>query len=293
MAESSSCVFTVETTRPFCTPALLAYLRVRAVGGVELVDGLRYRRALRVKGTEGILTIDLENAEREGTVVVQYSSSLESEVETLREVVDRLVDATAPIEEIDAVLGQDPILAPLVQRRPGVRIPGTTEPFELAVRAILGQQISVAAATTLAGRIAARWGTMLSTPEAGLIRIFPEADELADAVLERVGLSRTKATAIRHLGAAVAEGQIDLTPVRTGERPELETLLAIPGIGPWTASYIALRGLRDRDSIPANDLGIRNALSYGSAREVAVAAERWRPWRGYGAIHLWSTYLPL
>lgn len=240
-----------------------------------------------------MLTVDLEDAEREGTVVVRYSPSLAGQLGFLRKRVNRLIDAGAAVSEIDSALSRDPLLAPLVHRRPGVRIPGAIDPFELAVRAILGQQISVAAAVTLAARVAGGWGLVLPTPEGELRKIFPEPRELAEADLETIGLTRTKAAAIRRLANAVAEERIGLAPAIPGDRVELERLLAIPGIGPWTAAYIYLRGLGDGDSIPTSDLGLRNAVECETPRELAALAENWRPWRGYAAMHLWCTYLPL
>jgi AraC family transcriptional regulator of adaptative response / DNA-3-methyladenine glycosylase II len=290
---TGSRILTVPVTRPFCAPALLAYLRVRVIAGIESVEGLCYRRTLRLKGAEGVLSVDLGQANRKGTVAVHYSPSLESTTEDVLKAVNRLVDAAAPAEEIAMIMGRDPIIGPLASRHPGVRIPGTVDPFELAVRAILGQQISVAAATTLAGKVANAWGTSLPATEGDLSRIFPDASRLADAPLETVGLSRAKAVAIRHLAAAVAEQRIDLTPMKAGEPAPLETLLGVPGIGPWTASYIGLRALGDPDAIPIGDLGLRQASGCETSREFAELSEFWRPWRGYAAVHLWCTFLDL
>jgi AraC family transcriptional regulator of adaptative response / DNA-3-methyladenine glycosylase II len=281
--------FVIEVTRPFCDAALLAYLRVRAIKGVELVEGSCYSRTIRRGGKDGVLTVDLKDADRKGTVAVRCSPALGGQLDFLRKKVDRLIDAAAPVNKIDATLGKDPLLSPLVLQRPGVRIPGSVYPFELAVRAILGQQISVAAAVTLAARVAEGWGPASSKSSGSLGRIFPEPGELAKAELETIGLTRTKALAIRRLANATAEGQISLDPAT----PESEKLLAIPGIGPWTAAYIHLRGLGEGDSIPLSDLGLRNAARCASPGELAALAESWRPWRGYAAMHLWCTYLPL
>jgi AraC family transcriptional regulator, regulatory protein of adaptative response / DNA-3-methyladenine glycosylase II len=284
-------VTAVEVTRPFCAAALIAYLRVRAISGVERVEGLRYFRTLR--GGGGVLAVDLRDADRNGIVYASYSSRSECDEEFLRKSVVHLVDADAPVSEVALVLKRDPTLGSLVQQWPGVRIPGTVAPFELAVRAILGQQVSVAAATTLASRVAHNWGSEIAVPSEGLTHTFPEIDHLIEAELEAVGLSRAKATAIRHLAQAVKEDRVNLTPVEVGGRAEQKTLLAIPGVGPWTAAYISLRGLRDRDSIPTGDLGLQRAAGCASPAELVAAAERWRPWRGYAAVHLWGTYLPI
>ena len=292
MSAGGPYTFLIEVTHPFCTAALLAYLRVRAINGVELVKETCYSRTIRRGRIEGTLTVDLGAAER-GTVVARYSPSLAGELDFLRQRVGRLIDAVAPVSEIGPLLSRDPLLAPLVRQRPGVRIPGAVEPFELAVRAILGQQISVAGAVTLASRVAGGWGPVLAAPEGQLRRAFPEPNDLAEADLETIGLTRTKAEAIRRLAESVAEEQIRLTPAAAGDQGELESLLAIPGIGPWTASYIYLRGLGDGDSIPISDLGLRNAAGCETPKEFAALSEAWRPWRGYAAMHLWCTYLPL
>jgi 3-methyladenine DNA glycosylase/8-oxoguanine DNA glycosylase len=210
---------------------------------------------------------------------------------SLRELVVALTDADAPVRAITNRLGDDPFVGSLVRKRPGLRIPGTVDPFELAIRAILGQQISVAGASTLAGRIAATWGSEVALAPGGLCRMFPGAQQLVDAPVERVGLSRSRAGAIRGVAAAVSDGRLDLRPGQEDLGAAEEALLAINGIGPWTAAYIALRGLRNRDAIPIGDLGLRQAMGCRKASEVAALAEGWRPWRGYGAVHLWSTFL--
>jgi AraC family transcriptional regulator of adaptative response / DNA-3-methyladenine glycosylase II len=183
----------------------------------------------------------------------------------------------------------DKDLAPLVRAQPGLRVPGSWDPFELGVRAILGQQVSVAAATTLAGRLAQSLGPTLHSSYAGLRAIFPSPEVVAGADLRSLGVPTQRAHAIQRFAAAVRDKIIHLD----GTRPASEVSAALeglPGIGSWTAEYIALRGLNEPDAFPASDLGIRRRLSrtrpIGTA-EVVRRAEAWRPWRAYAAIHLW------
>jgi AraC family transcriptional regulator, regulatory protein of adaptative response / DNA-3-methyladenine glycosylase II len=186
--------------------------------------------------------------------------------------------------EIDRALGSDPLLAPLVEARPRLRVAGAWDGFELAVRAVLGQQVSVAAGRRLAERLALSHGEPLPEPVGSLERLFPRAERLAAA--EIAGMPATRARALQALAAAVADGLV------IDERQDLETvraaLLELPGIGPWTIEYVAMRALRDPDAFPAGDLVLRNALGGISARELLARADAWRPWRAYAAMHLWT-----
>jgi AraC family transcriptional regulator of adaptative response / DNA-3-methyladenine glycosylase II len=176
-----------------------------------------------------------------------------------------------------------------VRQRPGLRIPGAWDGFELAVRAILGQQVSVRGATTLAGRLAAKFGAPLAeTSEAGLTHLFPSAAVLATADVASIGLPRARAEAIRALARAVADGEL---AIDAGLELDalIEKLCEIPGIGPWTAHYVAMRACGETDAFPAGDLVLRRA--YGGARSEAAllaASEAWRPWRAYAALQLWA-----
>lgn len=282
----------VAVTRPFAGEPLLAYLRVRAMPGTEEVEGLLYRRVVVGPAGTGVLTVDLSNAEAAGQVQASCTPGLGHTPESLTGLVTRLFDADAPVDAIATVLERDRLLFPLVTATPGLRIPGTVDPFELAVRAVLGQQISVGAAATFATKLAVKWGLPLPQPNGRLRRAFPEPDHLADAPLEELGITRGRASAIRHLARSVQEGRIQLRP-DGGEVPEA-TLLETPGIGPWTASYVALRGLANRDAIPTSDLGLRQALGGDTPwtpRQISQRAAAWRPWRGYAAAYLWNTFL--
>jgi AraC family transcriptional regulator of adaptative response / DNA-3-methyladenine glycosylase II len=198
-----------------------------------------------------------------------------------------LFDTCADPAAVDTVLGADPVLAPLVAGRPGMRVPGALDGFELAVRAILGQQVSVAAATTAAGRLARRFGRPLPEPRGSLSHAFPEPAVLAAAPVGAFALPRGRGRALQALARAVADGALELDAGADRDQA-LRGLLALPGVGPWTAGYIAMRALRDPDALPAGDLGLRRALAGTVPRELETRTERWRPWRAYGVLHLWT-----
>jgi AraC family transcriptional regulator of adaptative response / DNA-3-methyladenine glycosylase II len=209
----------------------------------------------------------------------------------------RVFDLDADPHSIAAAFADDPRLGPLVRRRPGLRVPGAWDGFELAVRAILGQQVTVKGATSLAGRLVRAHGTVLP-PNGGdrpavLSHRFPDAATLARADLRAIGVPRRRAEALSALARAVADGAISLDG---GADPDatLARFAALPGIGPWTAQYVAMRALREPDAFPADDLGVRAALAgrrgaRPTGRVVARMAESWRPWRAYAVMHLWST----
>jgi AraC family transcriptional regulator, regulatory protein of adaptative response / DNA-3-methyladenine glycosylase II len=284
---------TLPVGRPFHTESLLAYLRIREIEGVEEVNGLRYRRSIRGREGAAVLTVDFTLAAEDGHVSAWCPTGLGIDLESLTEMVTNLVDADAPVDAIAERLGADPIVGPLVRMYPGIRIPGTVEPFELAVRAILGQQVSVAAAATLASRVAAGWGSDLASTVGRICRTFPAPERLAEAPLERIGLSRARAGAVRGLATAIAGGELELRPNHLKMGVAEQSLLALVGIGPWTASYISVRGLRNRNAVPVGDLGLRQALGFRETREVAERAKDWEPWGAYAAVYLWSTFLLL
>jgi AraC family transcriptional regulator of adaptative response / DNA-3-methyladenine glycosylase II len=201
-----------------------------------------------------------------------------------------LFDLDARPDIIAGHLALDPLLARWVKRQPGLRVPGAFDSFELAMRAILGQQATVRGASTLAGRFAQRFGEAIETPLACLNRIAPTAETLAaarSAKLAELGLPNARAESLRELARAVNRGEHDLEP---GVDPTtvVAQLVDLPGIGPWTAEYIAMRALRWPDAFPAGDLGLKKASRLKSTKAVEKAAERWRPWRAYGAMHLWE-----
>jgi AraC family transcriptional regulator of adaptative response / DNA-3-methyladenine glycosylase II len=200
----------------------------------------------------------------------------------------RTFDLGADPARIALALRGDPLLAPLVDRRPGLRIPGAWDPFECAVRAVLGQQVSVAAGRTLAARVVARAGRPIAGGADGLTHLFPSPAALAAANLDGLGLTGARARALRALARAVAEGALDLgAPVED----VTAGLAALPGLGRWTAQYVALRALGEPDAFPAADLVLRRMAGTDgtplSARALEARAEAWRPWRGYAVLHLW------
>jgi AraC family transcriptional regulator of adaptative response / DNA-3-methyladenine glycosylase II len=202
-----------------------------------------------------------------------------------------LFDLDARPDVIACDLALDPLLAPWIEQRPGLRVPGAFDSFELGMRAILGQQVSVRGASTLAGRFARRFGEAIETPLACLNRIGPTAEALAVArvtTLAGLGLPNARAESLRNLARVVARREIDLEP---GVDPTavVAKLVELPGIGPWTAEYIAMRALRWPDAFPAGDLGLVKASRLKSAKALEKAAERWRPWRAYAAMHLWES----
>jgi AraC family transcriptional regulator of adaptative response / DNA-3-methyladenine glycosylase II len=271
---------------PFDWESLLEFLRPRAIPGVESVEGGIYRRTFRKGAEEGIL--EVRCAPREACLWVRIEPG---EAGSLFEIVERvrcLFDCGADPIEIGRILRQDKVVGDLARRRPGLRVPGSWDGFELAVRAILGQQVSVAAATTLTGRLVQRFGTPLRNPNRALTHLFPRPADLATADLSGLGIPRSRARALRELARAVMENRIDLL----AGSPR-EPLKEMPGVGDWTAEYVAMRALGDPDAFPADDLGLRRAAGKGrgpiSGAELNRRSESWRPWRAYAAMHLWKS----
>jgi AraC family transcriptional regulator of adaptative response / DNA-3-methyladenine glycosylase II len=271
---------------PFAWDAMLSFLGARAIPGVEIVEGGVYRRTVRLGDAVGWLAVTHEPARR--ALGASVSLSLAGVLVPLVARLRALFDLDAHPSAIDAHLARDPGLAPLVLRCPGLRVPGAFDGFETAVRAVLGQQVSVRAATTLSGRLALALGDPLEAPH-GLSRLFPRPAALDDeAPIAAIGLPGARARTLLSLARAVARG--DLRLERHGDAPAaIERLLALPGVGDWTAQYLAMRVLGSPDAFPAGDLGLRKALGAGSAREIAARADRFRPFRAYAAMHLWAS----
>jgi AraC family transcriptional regulator of adaptative response / DNA-3-methyladenine glycosylase II len=271
---------------PLHVDGLLAHLGPRAIPGVEAVDGSRYRRVLRLPGGNGVVSVALTSAGARGDLHLEDPADRGA----ARSAVRALLALDADPWPADEVLARDEALAPLVAAAPGLRVPGAADGAELAIRTVIGQQISVAAARTAAAGLAAALGRPLSRPDSELTHAFPSPDALADAPDELLRMPASRRRSIRTLAAALARGDVD---VRTGGDPEaLRTgLLELPGIGPWTAEYVALRAAGDADAFPASDLGVlRGAAAIGLPSEpqaLTAHAERWRPFRGYAAQRLW------
>jgi AraC family transcriptional regulator of adaptative response / DNA-3-methyladenine glycosylase II len=278
---------------PLDWESLLGFLSLRAIPNVEAVTGGVYRRTVILGGKPGVIEVGLDP--KVPRLIVRAPSGLDGCQERLRCRIERVFDLTASPALISTQLGRDPVLAPATARFPGIRVPGSWDGFETAVRAILGQRISVKAATSLAGRLAARHGVELQTSGgSGLTRLFPTPERLADADLGGLGLTGQKERSIASLGRAVADGSLRLDgqgdPAETAAR-----LLELPGIGPWTVEYVAMRALREPDAFPAGDLILRRAAAPHAGATLSEAtlvamAEGWRPWRAYAAMLLWASY---
>ena len=288
----------IQLVLPFRPPlhweSLIGFLALRATPGVEVVNGDSYCRSVRVAGATGLVRVRPVSGANHllAGIRLPEPAGLIAVTEGLR----RVFDLGADPHEIAAHLAGDPLLGPRVEAAPGLRIPGAWDGFELAVRAVLGQQVTVKGATTLAGRLAERFGAPLDVVREGEpSRLFPGPSELAGADLTAIGLPRARAGAIGSLARAVAAGEIALDATRAPEETR-RALAALPGIGDWTAQYVAMRALGEPDAFPASDLGLRRALAPRStpltARELAVRAEPWRPWRAYAAMYLWAVAPP-
>ncbi len=274
--------------QPFDGAGLVAFLATRAVPGVEeVVDGT-YRRTLRLP--HGLATVALTpHADHvQARFGLDDLRDLAAAVHRCR----RLLDLDADPAAVASVLGATGVLGPVVRACPGRRVPGAVDGFELAVRAVLGQQISVAGARTLAGRLVAAVGTPLDGPDGGLTHAFPLAGAVAGAPDTALAMPARRRDTLRSVAATVAAGDLDLDP--GADRGATEAaLVAHPGIGPWTASYVAMRALGDPDAFLPTDLGVRHALeglgAPGDPASAELAAQSWRPWRSYAVMHLWST----
>ena len=257
----------IEAAEPFDGRSVLGFLEARAVAGVEEVKGGSYRRSVSLNNGSGVLSV---RPERSGVrVELDLEDAADSDEAIAR--VGRLFDLDADPGAIVDVLGADPLLGPLVRERPGLRVPGAVDGFEMAVRAIVGQQVSVAGARTVLGRIAREHGGF-------------SAEVLAEADPGAFPFPRARGTALVEVARLVAAGGLRLEP-DTDVAETRARLLAIPGIGPWTVSYIAMRALGDRDAFPRGDVALRRAL----ARLNDPDPERWRPWRSYAVMHLWRS----
>ncbi|RNL65172.1 DNA-3-methyladenine glycosylase 2 family protein [Nocardioides marmoriginsengisoli] len=286
---SGSIVTRIGVREPFAGTELLGFLALRAVPGIEAVDleAGWYERSLDLPHGPGVVRIDLRDRPA-GQVPCRFALADARDLAPALERTRRLLDADADPIAVDEQLGDDPRLAPLVRRRPGLRVPGHVDGFEVAVRAVLGQQVSVAGARTLAARLVDSHGRELDLAgQHQVTSLFPAADALAGIDPEEIAMPRARGRALAAMAAAVADGTVALD--RSADRGEVrDSLLAVPGIGPWTADYIALRALGDPDVFLPTDLGVKHAAEHLGIDDIARHSEGWRPWRSYALIHLWS-----
>jgi AraC family transcriptional regulator of adaptative response / DNA-3-methyladenine glycosylase II len=272
---------------PFDATSLLAFLGVRAVAGIEEWDGTTYRRSLRLPHGTAIVELAAADKHVRATLQLDDVRDLAAAVQRCR----RLLDLDADPVAVDNALGMDPALRKLVKRAPGCRVPGHVDGDELAVRAILGQQVSVAGARTVAGRLVARYGKPLTAPSGAVTHLFPDAATLADVDPADLPMPASRKRALVSLTTALANGDVAIDAGADRDAVE-QSLLALPGIGPWTTSYIRLRALSDPDVFMPTDLGVRHAIEQlgllADPKSATTLAERWRPWRSYALVHLWE-----
>jgi AraC family transcriptional regulator of adaptative response / DNA-3-methyladenine glycosylase II len=277
---------------PYDWDAMLSFLGMRAIPGVEAVSGNVYRRSIAIGGDSGVISVTPAEKNRVNVSVrFPNMAALPQIIARVR----RVFDLAADPDTIGAHLALDPVLAPLVSARPGLRVPGAWDGFELAVRAIFGQQITVPAATKLLGRLVAAHGAPLPATmkdSEGLSHLFPLASRVAKADIAALGMPNARAMSVKSLAQAISADPAIFSRGASLEEA-IAKLRSLPGIGEWTAQYIAMRELREPDAFPAADIGLLRAMaaadgSRPSPMELLSRAERWRPWRAYAALHLWA-----
>jgi AraC family transcriptional regulator of adaptative response / DNA-3-methyladenine glycosylase II len=273
---------------PLDWEAMLDFLSGRCTAGVEQVEGVAYRRTVRIGKRVGWVSVTAEPGRP--ALRVEVSRSLSAARRPLEARLRALFDLDLDPAEVATALRSDRLLAPSVRRNPGLRVNGAFDAFEAAVRVVLGQQVSVRAATTVAGRLAAALGEPVETPFPGLDRLAPTPAAVTSAGEDRIaraGMPGARARTLLALAGAIASG--DLVLERGADPDQVrDRMLALPGVGPWTASLVAMRALGAPDAFPGGDLGVLRALGVKSAREAEARAEAWRPWRAYAAMHLWN-----
>ncbi|MDB1089201.1 AlkA N-terminal domain-containing protein [Streptomyces sp. ACA25] len=276
---------------PYAAREIFGFLQRRAVPGIEEMTGEPgsrvYRRTLPLPHGHGIAEVG--EAGGKGWLPCRLWPTDLRDLTAAVQRVRRLFDLDADPYAVTERLGADPVLGPLAAARPGLRSPGAADPDEMAVRAVLGQQIGVGAARALAGTLVAARGTPLPAPDGGLTHLFPRCEVLAGAGLTELGMPEARRRALRAVCTALAEGAVALDPGADRDATE-RALLALPGIGPWTAGYLRMRALGDPDVFLPGDAGVRQGLSRVGA--TVSAADRWRPWRSYAQHHLWNATTP-
>jgi len=270
---------------PFASNDVMAFIGERAIPGLESWDGETYRRSVDLPGGVGVVGLVAHADHVAARIELSSWSDLGVAVQRVR----RLLDLDSDPAAADAVLGSDATLSALVAAVPGRRAPASVDPYETAIRAVIGQQVSVAGARTVAGRIVQSVGRPFGDPAGDVTYVFPRPDELAAAPDDAFSMPGARRDTIRRLAAAVADGEVELD---VGSDPTVahRQLLALKGIGPWTADYVVMRGLGHPDTFLTNDLGVRHALD-----RLGLGGEdgsRWAPWRSYAVHHLWASLAP-
>jgi len=278
----------LEFRPPLAWKSLLAYLRLRAIPGVEAADDTHYRRTVAIGAAKGWIAVSMHAS---GSALnLEISPSLTPVIGAVIGRVKQLFDLGAAPDSVSTVLRQDDILAATVRRLPGLRVAGAFDGFELAVRTVLGQQVSVKGASTLAGRWARAFGEPIATPYPDLNRLSPDAARMMEVPVEQVaglGMVGARARCLSHLARAVSQRAIVLTYVCNIEE-QIDSLMRLPGIGHWTANYIAMRALHWPDAFPTGDLVLMRAAR-SNQKQLQRRSEAWRPWRAYAAHYLWQS----
>lgn len=279
--ESESIIISLSYTPPLDWPFFLRYLASRATLGVEFIHENTYWRPIEVEGRTGTITITNDQTANQLLLTIQGDAAAHADKIVPR--VRTIFDLDADLASVHLVLGADRVLGPLVARNPGLRVPGAWSSFELLVRTIVGQQVTVKAATTIMGRIASRFGTPIAIAGTDAPAFhFPTPSTLAGAQWDGIGMPGKRVAALQAVARALDDGTITFPAPGEDAAAFRAALLQLPGIGPWTVEYFAIRALHDPDAWPASDLVLKRAVEQGAI------PERWRPWRGYAAMHLWN-----
>lgn len=276
---------------PIALDEIFSFLATRALAGIEHVDGDVVTRSLRLPNGSGVISVRPDPSDRGHRAAALNVAMQLDDVRDLAPAVARIrrwLDLDADPTAIDAVLSHDPVLRPLVTRVPGRRVPGSVDGTEMAVRAIVGQQVSVAGARTIVGRIVERLSEPIAFAHEHVHRVFPSAHAIADAELTGLGMPTARADTVRRVCAAIARGDIVLDAGADWPTTRAQ-LLALRGVGPWTADYLMLRSLADPDGFLPSDLGVKHAAVALGIANIEAHSQRWRPWRAYALMHLWSS----
>ena len=287
-ADKDEVVLRLAYRPPYDWAQIRGFLAARAIARIEVAQDGGYARTVATP-EGGWAIVQVRHVEGEHALELRVTCANATSLLHLSSVARRVFDLTSDPATIDFALEGDRVLAPLVRRRPGLRIPGVWDPFECAVRAIVGQQVSLPAGLTLVGRLVERAGRPIATPVAGLTHLFPAPAELLDADLRGLGLTGGRIAALEGLARAIVDGMVDFS---AGADEVTRQLTSIRGIGAWTAQYVALRALGEPDAFPSADLVLRRVAADAdtplSTSALEKRSEAWRPWRAYAAIHLWT-----